>query len=268
MLATDGDADAQCAMGDYYACEGKNFNPAQLNYWYEKAAIQGNPKAQGFLAGAYINAMGVNRDLEKAEYWAQKASAQNSPAGMVILSQCFLMKDDYPNTIHWLKKAKELGFPDPDKLLEMVTLLHQTQTQSKERGFSEGAIELPITPSMNKIQERVQRVDEKKLDIFRNYVRERTHEIYNNKRVLRGLVSDVFAGNERLINSLKIAIDGKVSIELVKLKQLESTQQDTGIRRAFSVFVEWHGIEKSRAVEVFYVLLRGLDMDARILDNL
>ena len=81
--------------------EGKNLNPTQANLWYGKAALQGNSKAQGFLAGNYMNGLGLDRDLMKAEYWAKKAATQISPTGMVILSQCFLAKDKFIRLWLW-----------------------------------------------------------------------------------------------------------------------------------------------------------------------
>ena len=264
-LAKEGHADAQCAMADYYSSEGKNFNPAQSNFWYEKAALQGNPKAQGFLAGNYLNGLGLDRDLKKAEHWAKKAAAQNSPPGMVILSQCFLASEDYANVILWLEKAKSLGFADPDGLLEMAKLLYQANTKSKESDFSDGLLGLSRAYSANQIKERNQKTDNNKLDEFRNHVLKNC-SIYSDKRNMQ-LVADVFSGDERLINALRIAIEGNVSAQLAKLKPLESTQHEACVKRIFYSFIEAYGLDKTRAIDAFHVLLVGLGMDSRTLNT-
>ena len=124
-LANKGDADAQCAMADYHGGEGRDFNISKLNFWYEKAAVQGNAKAQSSLAGSYMFGLGLDTDKGKAAYWAQKAALQNSPTGILILIVCCLEKNDYVGTVQWLNKAKELGFPDPDGILEGLTQIYQ-----------------------------------------------------------------------------------------------------------------------------------------------
>ncbi|MCL1883788.1 MAG: hypothetical protein FWF81_08570 [Defluviitaleaceae bacterium] len=205
-------------------------------------------KAQAFLAGNLINGLGLDKNLEKAEYWARKAVAQNSPTGMVILSQFYLAKDDYENVIHWLEQAKALGFPDPDGLLEMATLLHQSQTQTRQEGFNAGLLGLSSTASANQIKERSQRVDKNKLNDFQNYLYKKDDSLYKDKRALSSLVADMFTGNDRLINALKIAIDGNVAVDLAELKKQNSSLHETGIKRIFNNFDERYGLEKSRAI--------------------
>ena len=124
-LANKGDADAQCAMAGYYGGEGRDFNISKLTFWYEKAAVQGNAKAQAYLAAIYMLGLGLDTDKGKAAYWAQKAALQNSPIGILILIMCCLEKNDYVSAEQWLNKAKELGFPDPDGILERLTQAYQ-----------------------------------------------------------------------------------------------------------------------------------------------
>ena len=132
-MAKNSDIHAQCAMGDYYSSEGKSFDPKMAMMWYEKAAMQGHAKAQGFFAGYCINGLGAEKDLEKAEFWAHKSAAQGSPTGMFVMSHCCIVKDDYINAVYWLEKADELGHPDVKPLLEMIReLKRQNVREEKE----------------------------------------------------------------------------------------------------------------------------------------
>ena len=43
-------------------------------YWYQKAAVNGDIKAQSDLGSLYYNGEGTEKDLEKAFYLYQKAA--------------------------------------------------------------------------------------------------------------------------------------------------------------------------------------------------
>jgi len=127
--ATNGNPHAQCAMGDYYSSEGEKFNPQSAFMWYEKAAIQGHAKAQGFVASFCVSGLGTIKDAEKAEYWAEKSAQQGSPTGMQVLAHCFIRKDDYVSAIYWLKKADAAGHPGAKEMLEIVQQLQNRHTK-------------------------------------------------------------------------------------------------------------------------------------------
>ena len=124
-LASKGDSDAQCAMGDYHSSEGKSFDPKKANFWYEQAAKQNHPKAQGVMAGSYMNGLSVDKDIVKAEYWARKSAAQNSPTGMFILSHCCIEKNDFSGATYWLECAESLGYPDAKEFLKVIKAFPQ-----------------------------------------------------------------------------------------------------------------------------------------------
>jgi TPR repeat protein len=48
----------------------------QAVYWYQKAADQGDAKAQSNLGIAYAIGKGVLKDYKQAVYWYQKAADQ------------------------------------------------------------------------------------------------------------------------------------------------------------------------------------------------
>jgi TPR repeat protein len=122
-MANAGDKDAQFAMGTYYSSEGKYTNPSKAVRWFEKAAEQGHAKGQGFLAGAYAEGIGIDRDYQKAEYWAKKSANQDCPTGMLILGHCYSVQDDYENAILWLEKAEKHGHQGVRAYIETIKTL-------------------------------------------------------------------------------------------------------------------------------------------------
>ena len=73
--ATSGDAAAQTELGSYWYSK-KNY--AKTNYWYEKAAAQGNAWSECYLGLAYYLGQGVPKDYAKAVYWYGKAADQGN----------------------------------------------------------------------------------------------------------------------------------------------------------------------------------------------
>ena len=49
---------------------------AKANYWYKKAAEQGDADAENNLGNAYSNGQGVPKSYTKANYWFTKAAEQ------------------------------------------------------------------------------------------------------------------------------------------------------------------------------------------------
>ena len=70
-LAQSGNPEAQFNLGlMYHSGLGGSMNEHEAVNWYEKAARNGYPKAQEFLAIAYREGwFGLARDLKKADYW-------------------------------------------------------------------------------------------------------------------------------------------------------------------------------------------------------
>ena len=74
-LASNGDKEAQCAMGDYFAMP-EVFNLDKAMEWYSKAAGRGHAKAQFFMGQASFTGIGMPQDFKKAESWLKKAAEQ------------------------------------------------------------------------------------------------------------------------------------------------------------------------------------------------
>ncbi|MCD8367240.1 MAG: sel1 repeat family protein, partial [Clostridiales bacterium] len=69
--------------------EGVRQDKAKAVYWYEKAAQQGDAKAQYNLGVCYYNGEGVTRNRTKAKEWFQKAADQGVEQAKAILRKYF-----------------------------------------------------------------------------------------------------------------------------------------------------------------------------------
>jgi len=133
-LAEQGDADAQCALGDLFAYhEGANLNPGRAMYWYRKAAEQGHANAQWLLGAGYFNGVGANQDLEQAQYWLRKSAEQGCADGQYGLGGYYFFKHDYAISEEWLKKAAEQGHADAQQILPDISLLANIGIITKDK---------------------------------------------------------------------------------------------------------------------------------------
>ena len=111
-------------------------------------------------------------------------------------------------------------------------------------------------------------VDYSKIRELHDQVTVRGVSVYNDKRILTSLVSDIFATNEKLLNILKIVIDGNEATELAKLLSLDVSEQKIGIKRICNRFAERFSIKPSRVAEALYVLASGLGMNESALSDI
>lgn len=81
--AFEGDAQAQCDMGDDYFFEAfdadiedKDVLYRKAIYWYHRAAQKGHAASQYNLAYQYEHGLGIEIDLEQAVYWYRRAANQ------------------------------------------------------------------------------------------------------------------------------------------------------------------------------------------------
>jgi TPR repeat protein len=75
--AEQGDAAAQCRLGDIYSIGyGVPYDVEKAVYWYRKAAEQGSAGAQFRLGCIYEGGQGVPKDLSAAAEWFRKAADQ------------------------------------------------------------------------------------------------------------------------------------------------------------------------------------------------
>lgn len=69
----------------YYHGEGVVQDYGQAVFWYQKAAEQGDAKAQTALGVAYITGRGVTKSRDNALIWIQKAADQGDVTAQKIL---------------------------------------------------------------------------------------------------------------------------------------------------------------------------------------
>ena len=110
--AFEGDAQAQCDMGDDYFFEAfdadiedKDVLYRKAIYWYHRAAQKGHAASQYNLAYQYEHGLGIEIDLEQAVYWYRRAANQGYGAaennlGHLYETGCGLPQD-YAQALHW-----------------------------------------------------------------------------------------------------------------------------------------------------------------------
>ena len=77
MLAEQGDAKAQCALGaSYYHGKGVPKDDVQAARWYLKSAEQGNVNAQASIASMYYDGKGLPQDYSESARWCRRAAEQ------------------------------------------------------------------------------------------------------------------------------------------------------------------------------------------------
>ena len=115
LAAEQGFADAQFQLGLCFLRGGPGVNqaPARGIKWLTRAAEQGKPKAQQFLAWCYASGDGVTEDPAQALAWCRKAADQ----GLITAEDFFGMfcasgygtNQDWAQAVAWFRKAAERG---------------------------------------------------------------------------------------------------------------------------------------------------------------
>lgn len=82
--------------------------------WYQKAAKQGMPAAQHNLGHAYSQGLGVNPDDDQAVYWYRKAAEQGDWRAQNNLANAYRLgqgvAQDDQQAVKWYQKAAEHGY--------------------------------------------------------------------------------------------------------------------------------------------------------------
>jgi len=99
-------ADIQLLIGVFYH-DGIFYDQdyTKAARWLEKAANQGDSKAQTLLANLYFHGKGVEKNLKKGNEWLEKALAQNYSGALAIQADRYYAGDSVPKN---LVKAFEL----------------------------------------------------------------------------------------------------------------------------------------------------------------
>ena len=113
ILAESGISNFQYYLARCYA-RGKKVaqDYEKALFWYEKAANQGNTKAQNNLACIYLDGLGVPRDAKKAAYWFEKAAEKNDKLALLNLGCMWeegdLGEPDYAKAFDYYQKSDKL----------------------------------------------------------------------------------------------------------------------------------------------------------------
>jgi hypothetical protein len=123
--AEQGNANAQCNLGyNYEVGRGVPKDLEKAYYWYEKAAEQGNARAQLNFGLCYENGRGIAKDIEKANYWYAKAAEQGNTRAQSNLGLNYAKGRGVPKDLniarHWLTLAAEQGYEKAKEALAML----------------------------------------------------------------------------------------------------------------------------------------------------
>ena len=111
--AENGDTTAQFELGlNYYKGKGLNQNYAKAIQWFTKLADGGNADAQYYLWNCY-SAEGTQRDTVKAIYWLTKVAERGDTCAQrklgVFYAKGQYATQDSSKAIYWFTKAAEQG---------------------------------------------------------------------------------------------------------------------------------------------------------------
>jgi len=100
-----------------------------------RAARRGDATTFINLGHAYDTGCGVRRSKEKALYWYGRAVAKGEGAGAHNIATIFRDRGDIAKTIHWLRRAIELGDSGSHLLLGQLLLAHNDDPVSALASF-------------------------------------------------------------------------------------------------------------------------------------
>ena len=112
--ADQGDAKAQLSLGDaYHKGEGVKQDDKEALNWYRKAADLGNDDAQYKLGSAYFFGHGIAQDSKEGIKWFRKAAEQGNADAQFNLGGAYLhgngVDKDEKEALFWWRKAAEQG---------------------------------------------------------------------------------------------------------------------------------------------------------------
>lgn len=146
LKAEAGNAQAQAALGDYYANvyedAKRNADYSQALIWYEKAAAQGEAYSQVTLAHLYYNGELVPRDLAKAFKWAEISAKIGINDTQVLLA--FMYKNgegvakDVQKAYMWFYTSLEYAYDElrpylAKEMADMEKVLSKEQIEAAKK---------------------------------------------------------------------------------------------------------------------------------------
>jgi TPR repeat protein len=119
LLSDFRDPQSEVALGQNYETgNGVPRDPVRAAAWYQRAARQGNPVGQLYVADMYATGGdGQPKDDARARYWYEKAARQDNADAQLRLALLYLKGGDGvaqndTEALHWLARAAALGQPE------------------------------------------------------------------------------------------------------------------------------------------------------------
>jgi len=153
--AANGDAAAQCGLGDFYSddhdlrqnstqallehlsAQRPSHDYAQAVFWYRKSAEQGDAEAQSRLGEAFRLGQGVTQDYVQAVFWCRKAAEQGDAPAQAALGDSYYagrgVPQDYAQAALWDRKSAEQGYA--------VAQFHLGLSYSEGQGVSQDYVQ-------------------------------------------------------------------------------------------------------------------------------
>ena len=101
-------------------------DPKKWNYWMQKAAEQGHPKAQYMLAMSYLDGSGIQRNEKVAVELLRKSAIQNDIDAIYTLGEYFECKKDSQKSFEYFYKASKLRDPKAKNKLADIYMYGNT----------------------------------------------------------------------------------------------------------------------------------------------
>lgn len=107
--------------------------------WFNRAADQGNAKAQHMLCGMYLEGIGINQDYEKALDLCKKSASQGDVNAQDLMGLIYyegrVVDQDYFEALEWFNKAADQG--SDDSQLKLCTMYAEGQgvRQDQSKAF-------------------------------------------------------------------------------------------------------------------------------------
>jgi uncharacterized protein len=110
----------------YYYLQGYGVeaDPQKAAYWYQAAALSGQPEAQAEIGQLMLTGTGVDKDYEQAVYWFTKSAEQGNPMAQAKLGYMYLaglgVAKNWVKAYVFYKAAAENKNPEAEKQLKIL----------------------------------------------------------------------------------------------------------------------------------------------------
>ncbi len=118
LAARQGDADAQCCLGIFFASgRGVQQDEEQAVHWYREAARRGNAQAQYNLGYSYaIGRRPCQQSMSEANRWYRRAALRDFPQAQHNLGLSYRLGSSLPQNHElanrWIARAAQHGLPE------------------------------------------------------------------------------------------------------------------------------------------------------------